>query len=169
MIHRHLTAELCSAALLLIGAAGLRAQQTTTPTAKAVTGTYAAGTQRSFSTARDGCWLEVAPVGADSVRLQIRCQKPAPGHHIGAMDARRPFDHGKVVYETDKFVGHCRIVVTFSPDRAVVSHDATGANPDSACGFGAYVDVSGTYHRLSARRPRFELAPVERSSAPQRR
>jgi hypothetical protein len=56
--------------------------------------------------------------------------------------------------------------VNFAPDRAVVTHEGSGASRDSACGFGAYVDVSGTYRRLSMRRPRFELAPIERQRAP---
>jgi len=147
-------------------AAGLPAQQPATPAAHDVMGTYAYGTSHLFNTRDDGCWLEVAPVAADSVRLQLLCRNPPPGHHLGVMDVRRRFDRGQVVYETDEFVGHCRIVVNFARGRAVVTHEATGANRDSACGFGAYVDVSGTYRRLSGRRPPFELAPIERQSAP---
>jgi hypothetical protein len=155
-----------SVALLFVIASGLRAQRPTTPTARDVMGTYAYGTRHVFSPGVDACWLEVAPVAADSVRLQILCRHPGPGHHLGVLDVQRRFGQGKVIYETDEFVGHCRIVVNFAPDRAVVTHEGSGASRDNACGFGAYVDVSGTYRRLSMRRPRFELAPIERQPAP---
>jgi hypothetical protein len=168
MMHHEWVNPLRAVGLLFVVAGGLRAQPSATPTAKDVAGTYAARTQHMFSQ-RPGCWLEVAPVAADSVRLQIRCQNPAPGHHIGVVEARLHFDDGKVIYETDRFAGHCRIGVTFTRDRAVVTHEGIGADRSSACGFGAYVDVSDTYHRLSTRRPRFELFPIERSSAPPRR
>jgi len=167
MSHRHISIGLFSINLVFLVAGELSAQQRTLA-AKDVTGTYASRTGHLFAPDRDGCWLEVAPVATDSVRLQLRCQNPAPGHHLGVMDVRRRFDTGKVVYETDEFVGHCRIIIRFARDSAVVTHDASGANRDSACGFGAYVDVSGVYRRLTAQRPRFELAPIERSSPPSR-
>jgi hypothetical protein len=149
-------------------ASALPAQQLATPTATAVTGTYALGTDHSFSPGVDACWLEVAPVAPDSVRLQLLCRHPGPGHHLGVLDVRRRFDAGKVVYETDEFVGHCRIAVSFTRNGAVVTHEASGASRDSACGFGAYIDVSGTYRRLSARQPRFDLGPIERQPGPRR-
>jgi len=133
-------------------------------TARDVMGTYAAGTRRPPSARVDGCWLEVAPVAADSVRMQLLCRHPGPGHHLGVMDARRRFDRGTVVYETDQFVGHCRIVATFTRGRAVVTHEGSGAGRDQACGFGAYVDAGGTYERLNARRPPFDLAPIEHAA-----
>jgi len=130
-------------------------------TARDVMGTYAAGTRRPPSSGVDACWLEVAPVAADLVRMQLLCRHPGPGHHLGVLDVRRRFDRGKVVYETDQFVGHCRIVATFTRGRALVTHEGSGAGRDQACGFGAYVDVSGTYERLNARRPPFDLALIE--------
>ena len=131
-------------------------------TARDVMGTYAEGTRRPPSSGDDACWLEIAPVAADSVRMQLFCRHPGPGHHLGVMDVRRRFDRGKVVYETDEFVGHCRIVATFTRGRAVLTHEGSRVGRDQACGFGAYIDVSGTYERLNARRPPFD-APIERA------
>ena len=159
---------ICSTGFVCVIASGLSAQRPATPTAATVTGTYALGTDHVFSPGVDACWFEVAPVTADSVRLQLLCRHPGPGHHLGVLDVHRRFREGQVVYETDEFVGHCRIVITFTGHRALVTHEARGANRDSACGFGAFVDVSGTYRRLSARRPSFDLAPIERQPARRR-
>jgi hypothetical protein len=136
------------------------AQQVSSPNAAALMGTYAFATEQLPSSGSDGCWLEAAPVRADSMHLQVLCRKPAPGHHLGVLDARLPFSRGPLVYETDEFVGHCRITVRFAGARAIV----TQAGSDQACGFGAFVDVSGTYVRLDKRRPAFDLAPLERPS-----
>ena len=159
---------ICSTGFVFVIAGGLSAQRPATPTAATVTGTYALGTDHVFAPGVDACWFEVAPVAADSVRLQLLCRHPGPGHHLGVLDVRRRFRGGQVVYETDEFVGHCRIVISFNGNRALVTHEARGANRDSACGFGAFVDVSGTYRRVSVRRPPFDLAPIERQPARRR-
>jgi len=139
------------------------AQQPTSPRPSAVMGTYALGTT-SPPWSGDGCWLETAPVAADSMRLQMLCRRPAPGHHLGMLDARLPFRRDTLVYEKDEGVGHCRIEVRFVGDSALVNQAGIGANgervpSDQACGFGAYVDVSGKYVRLNKRRPPFDLSP----------
>ena len=110
----------------------------------------------------DGCWLEVAPFAVDSLRVQILCRYPAPGHHLGVVDARLPLRGDSVVYERSFAGDTCRIHVRFAGARANVAQEGS----DRACGFGASVDVSGTYRRLAKRRPSFDLAPIERSSAP---
>jgi hypothetical protein len=133
------------------------AQQAYPPNGAALTGTYALGTTQSASSGSDGCWLEAAPVRADSMRLQVLCRKPAPGHHIGVLDARLPLGAARLVYDTDNKVGgHCRITVRFAGARAIVIQEGS----DQACGFGAFVDVSGTYTRIDKRRPPFDLAPL---------
>jgi hypothetical protein len=143
---------------LLVLAAIVAAQHQASPTPASTMGTYGLDTKALPSATHDGCWLESAPATADSVHLQILCRRPAPGHHLGVLDVRRPFHAGTLVYDTDKFVGHCRITVRFGDERAVVTQEGR----DQACGFGAYVDVGGTYLRLNNRRPPFDLAPIER-------
>jgi hypothetical protein len=144
----------------------LLALRSQAPTARAVTGTYALGTREPFSPGRDGCWLEVAPVTTDSLRVQFLCRHPGPGHHLGELDTRLPFQNGSVTYQADGVVGHCKIVVTFAPPNAVVTNEGGDVSPDRACGFGAYVDLSGTYRRLNAQRPSFDLGPIERPQPP---
>ena len=130
------------------------------PTTAVVMGTYGLGMRQLPSPRRSGCWLEVAPVAADSVHLQLRCT--TPNDHIGGIDQRLPFRGNTAAYETSQFVGHCRIAVSFANSQAVVSQEGDS----SACGFGAFVNVGGTYRRISSRRPPFDLFPIETSHKP---
>lgn len=136
------------------------AQQPYPANAAAVTGTYGLDTRELPSLSRDGCWLEVAPSNADSVRVQVLCIMPPPSSHIGVMDENLRFHSGMAAYETDQFSGHCRIAIRFANAHAIVTQDGGAAE----CGFGANVNVSGTYGRITSGRPKFDLAPIERSS-----
>jgi hypothetical protein len=127
------------------------------PTAAAVTGTYGLGIRRRPSPRRPGCWLEVASVATDSVHVQLRCT--TPNDHIGGFEQRLRFRDGTATYETSEFAGRCRIAMSFAKAQATVSQDGDS----SACGFGALVNVGGTYHRITSRRPRFDLFPIEKS------
>src|SRR5436853_7504147 len=82
-----------TASLLIAGAPGCAEAQLAAPPHTDVMGTYAADTQRLPSSGSDGCWLEAAPVGADSIHVQILCRYPGPGHHLGVLDAQLP-SHG---------------------------------------------------------------------------
>jgi hypothetical protein len=126
--------------------------------AVAAIGTYALATKQLPSASADGCWLEVAPAQSDSVHLQLLCRKPAPGHHLGVLDARLPMRGDTLRYERGEATDRCRITVRFAADHAVVVQEGT----DITCGFGAFVNVSGSYVRLNARQPPFDLAPIER-------
>ena len=148
--------------ITMVGSTRLAAAQASRLHVPVATGTYAAGTTRLPSAGGDGCWLEVAPFAVDSLRVQILCRYPAPGHHLGVVDARLPLRGDSVVYERSFAGGACRIFIRFAGARAHVAQEGS----DRACGFGASVDVSGTYRRLAKRRPSFDLAPIERSSAP---
>jgi hypothetical protein len=144
------------AALATISTPPIR-QHPVSPGAAAVMGTYAMNTRRLPSVSALGCWLETAPVSADSARVQLRCTIP-PTHHMGMFDARLPVRDDTLTWDTRESGDHCRITVRFTTGRAVVSQDGTAL----ACGFGANVNVSGVYQRLSSRRPPFDLVPVER-------
>ncbi len=146
--------------LFLLAAPSIAAQsqQPRPLTPAAVMGTYGLETQELPSASRDGCWLEAAPVAADSLRIQVRCTTP-PAHHIGVFDAQEAFTKGTTVYETNKFGGRCRITMRFAEAQVVVTQDGSA----QLCGFGAFVDAGGTYRRISGVRPAFDLAPIERS------
>ena len=159
------TAALLAVILVFVANPGASAaQQLSRSNAAAVTGTWAIGTRHFPSSGRDGCWLESAPITADSVRLQVLCRYPAPAYHLGVLDARLRMIADTVVYETREYDGTCRIRVRFAGARVFVEQEGS----DIACGFGASVNVGGTYTRLSRRRPPFDLAPIERAS-PRRR
>jgi hypothetical protein len=137
------------------------AQQASRSHHEAPIGTYATGTKRLPSSGSDGCWLEAALVSADTMHVQILCRYPAPGHHLGALDARLHMGGDTVVYQRRETPDECRIHMRFARGRALVTQHGS----DLACGFGAFVDVSGTYIRLSSRRPPFDLVPIERAPA----
>jgi hypothetical protein len=145
----------CSLLTLSAIAALAAARPSPPPTAAAVMGTYRLGTRQLPSPRRPGCWLEVAPVAVDSVHVQLRCT--TPNDHIGGFDQRLSFRDGAATYETSQFVGRCRIAMSFADAQAVVSQEGDS----SACGFGAFVNVGGTYRRISSRRPPFDLLPIE--------
>jgi hypothetical protein len=121
MPHRHRSIALFSMSVLVLVAGELWAQQPTL-TAKDVMGTYASGTHHVFAPGIDACWLEVAPSAVDSVRLQLLCRNPAPGHHLGVLDVRRRFDAGTVVSKTDEFLV---IVGSLSASRAAARSSLT--------------------------------------------
>jgi len=160
---RRTASRIVHVAIGVASIAGLgMAQQAHPPNGAALMGTYASGTTQLASSGGDGCWLEAAPAGASSMHLQVLCRKPAPGHHSGVLDARVQLRATRLVYDTDNGSGgHCRITVRFAGARAIVTQEGS----DQACGFGAFVDVSGTYVRIDKRRPPFDLAPLERSSS----
>jgi hypothetical protein len=139
----------------------MAAQRSSNASAVAVMGTYAFATKQLPSAKTDGCWLEVAPIQSDSVHVQLLCRKPAPGHHLGLLDARLPMRGKTLHYERGGATDGCRITVRFAGNHAVVVQEGT----DITCGFGAFVNVSGSYVRLNGRRPRFDLAPIERPPA----
>jgi hypothetical protein len=148
-----------SSLIALTAAVLVLAQQPRQPTAASVMGSYGLGTRQLPSPKHDtGCWLETAPLTADSVRVQIRCATPSPSHHFGVLDERLAFRQSRVAYETTRFNGPCRISIRFADARAIVAQDGTSA----ACGFGANVNVGGSYGRITSRRPEFDLAPIAR-------
>jgi hypothetical protein len=151
-------AMLATALVVCVGNVG-GAQRPSRTTAAPI-GTYAIGTTVPPQTRADGCWLETAPATAELMRLQILCRYPAPGHHLGVLDARLRLRGDSLVYERHEGRDACRILVRFANGGAdVVQHGS-----DIACGFGAGVNVGGTYARISTRRPPFDLAPIERAA-----
>ena len=128
------------------------------------TGTYAADTRRLPVAGGDGCWLEAARVAIDSVHLQMLCRYPAPGHHLGVLEARVPLSGDSAIVDRRQASGSCRIRIQFADSSAHVVQHGT----DVACGLGASVNLSGTYIRLNRRRPPFDLVPIERAPAARR-
>jgi hypothetical protein len=116
-----------------------------------VTGTYALGHDSDA-----GCWMEIAPVAVDTVRMQLKCSRGAPTHHLGFVDARLSIHDSSMVYRVSGSSGSCAIRVHLAGTEAVVKQDGS----DLACGFGGGVRADGTYHRTSGRRPKFDLNPV---------
>jgi hypothetical protein len=125
--------------------AAARAQQTRASDARSVAGSYA----------QPGCRLQVAPVAADTVRIQIECNRGAPTYNLGFLDERLPIRGDSVAYARTEGGGSCRIGIAFRDGRAIVTEDGR----DVTCGFGAGVTVRGTYRRTSRRPPPFDLSP----------
>ena len=114
------------------------------------------GTYRHFGSAHEGCAVEVGERKADSVRIQFDCNRGAPSYHHGANDVRVALHNRVAAYTTNEFGSQCSIRFEFLHDRVKLTQ--TGS--DIACGFGAFVNVDGTYPRVSRRPPKFDLLPL---------
>lgn len=116
----------------------------------AVTGTYEL--RRGHDA---GCWLQAAPVGRDSVRVQIACSRGAPSYNSGFLEQRLAWRAGAATFTTSEFGAPCSIHIRFRAASAVVQQQGS----DAACGFGYGVYADGTYTRRSRRLPPFDLTP----------
>jgi len=137
-------------ALLAVLSTVAGAQRARAGDGSAVTGSYEVHWAR-----RAACWLQVGPVAADTVRVQLECSRGAPSYNLGLVDERLPLRRGAVRYETAEYGDRCVIAIRFAGARAVVRQEGT----DAACGFGRGVYASGTYRRVSRRMPPFSLGP----------
>jgi hypothetical protein len=129
----------------------LLAQGARTSGSNSVVGTY-----RHFGAAHEGCAIEVGEPKADSVRVQFDCNRGAPSYHHGANDLRMPLHSGVASYQDTNSNGTCTLRFAFARDRVKVTQ--TGS--DLACGFGAFVNIDGTYPLVSRRPPKFDLLPL---------
>jgi hypothetical protein len=127
------------------------AQSSRTSAANSVVGTY-----RHFGSAHEGCAIEVGERRADSVRVQFDCNRGAPSFHHAANDVRLPLHDGVATYENTGSEGRCTIRFVFARERVKVTQTGT----DAACGFGAFVNIDGSYPRVSRRPPKFDLLPL---------
>jgi hypothetical protein len=122
----------------------------------AVTVTNVVGTYRNVSAAHSGCAIEVGEPKGDTIRIQFDCNRGAPGYHHGANDVRVPLRDGVATSESHGSSGTCRLRFAFRGDRVRVTQNGS----DIACGFGAFVEIDGTYPRVSRRAPKFDLLPL---------
>jgi hypothetical protein len=127
------------------------AQTARTPAAADVVGTY-----REHDRSGAGCTIEVGDWKGGAVRVQFDCDRGAPSHHRGANDVRLPLRNGVATYEETNGNGTCTLRFAFNTQRVEV----TQSGSDLACGFGAFVNIDGTYPRVSRRPPKFDLLPL---------
>src|SRR3954471_18730889 len=112
---------------LLFAASLLTASGIPTPEQVAVTGTY-----RLVRGKDAGCSFEVAALTADSVRLQLSCNRGAPSYNMGNLDERLARHGSEVVFQTTEFGGRCVLRFRFARRGATVTQEGD----DAACGFG---------------------------------
>jgi hypothetical protein len=137
--------------LLVVAPHLLLGQGTRTSAPHDVVGTY-----RHFGVAHEGCAIEVGERRADSVRVQFDCNRGAPSFHRAANDLRLPLHNSVATYDVTSANGKCTIRFAFSGEHVRV----TQVGSDVACGFGAFVNIGGTYPRVSRRPPKFDLLPL---------
>jgi hypothetical protein len=136
---------------LVFAASSLAASRMPAPQHSALTGTY------RLTRGKDaGCIFEIAAVAADSVRLQLSCNRGAPSYNMGDLDERLARRGSEVVFQTTEFGGRCVLRFRFVRGGATVTQEGD----DAACGFGYGVVANGTYQRVSRRRPAFDLVPT---------
>lgn len=127
------------------------AQSSGTSAAKSVVGTY-----REHDRVGAGCTIEVGEPQGDIVRVQFDCNRGAPSYHHGGGDDRLRLRGGIASDESHNASGACTIRFAFDRERVTV----TQRGSDIACGFGAFVNIGGTYPRVSRRQPKFDLLPL---------
>ena len=137
--------------LILVVIPQLLLAQSVRPETRSIVGTY-----RHFTSTHAGCAIEVGDRKADTVRVQFDCNRGAPSYHHGANDLQLPLRDGIATYEDTNASGKCTLRFVFGRDRVRVTQ--TGS--DLACGFGAFVNIDGTYPRVSRRPPKFDLLPL---------
>jgi hypothetical protein len=136
---------------LLLPALSLTTARIPTPQELPITGTY------SLDRGKDaGCEFEIAAVAADSVRLQLSCNRGAPSYNMGDLDERLVLHGSEVVFQTTEYGDRCVLRFRFVRRGAIVTQEGN----NTTCGFGYGVYANGTYRRVSRRRPAFDLSPT---------
>src|SRR5205085_10022548 len=87
-------------------------------------------------------------VAADSVRLQLSCNRGAPSYNMGDLDERLALHGSEAVFRTTEFGGRCVLRFRFVRRGAIVAQEGN----DAVCGFGYGVFADGTYRLVSRRR-----------------
>lgn len=114
------------------------------------------GTYRVHDKIGAGCTIEVGERSANTVRVQFDCNRGAPSYHHGANDVRIRLRDNVAIYRATGPSGTCTIRFGFGTEGVKVRQDGS----DLACGFGAFVNIDGTYPRVSRRPPKFDLLPL---------
>ena len=143
--------------LLLLVAATACATRGASPPPPSVDASAVTGRYQVLWAKATGCTLDVGPVAADTMRIQLYCSRGPPSWNLGFLDARLPLRGDGLTYTTDEFGGRCVIRIRFTDDAALVDDEAGDWD---ACGFGYGVRAQGTYTRVSREMPPFNLHPA---------
>ncbi len=131
--------------MFLLVACASQSAPTPTPVSS-VTGTYGVSWANEA-----GCTLLAHELGTGQLRFYLECNRGAPSFNSGRAAGTLALANGMATWVETQWSGRCEIHFTFSQSRVEVLQQGT----DAACGFGGFVNASGTYRRLDARVPDF--------------
>ena len=120
-----------------------------------VTGTF----QKSFTGRFKGSSneIKIAALGGGKIRLAMDLMYPyllgdgARSANLGELDGEASISGDTAVYESTEF-GRCRILIRFLRPGVI---DVKQEGSDADCGFGHNVLATGTYRKVSSRKPKF--------------
>jgi hypothetical protein len=139
--------------LLALASVGVAAQRTRPSVSTAeVTGTFHMNFGGKFRGTYDE--IKIASIGRSKLRVSMELMFPhiVNGEmtpNMGSLDDTFAIKGDTASYST----GQCTLTIKFARAGTI---SVTQRGMDSDCGFGHNVMANGTYHRVSARKPRFD-------------
>ncbi|MBX7054590.1 MAG: hypothetical protein K1X36_06510 [Pyrinomonadaceae bacterium] len=146
-----------AAAVLIAGTSNTSAQGSRSSVSGAeVTGTFRMNFKGKFSQQSND--IKIMALGRGKLRVAFDLVYPytLPDGEIsvnmGSLDGEATIAADTAIYSSDEF-GPCKITIKFvKPGTIKVTQDGT----DSDCGFGHNVWASGTYRKVSGKKPKFD-------------
>ena len=121
-----------------------------------VTGTFRMNFQGKFKQQTND--LKIIALGRGKIRVAFDLVYPYTlqngeiSVNMGSLDGEAAIEGDRAIYMSDEF-GPCKITIKFvKPGTVKVTQDGS----DSDCGFGHNVWASGTYRKISGKKPTFE-------------
>jgi hypothetical protein len=111
------------------------------------------GTWRSGGAKAAGDILVVVD-DAQGVRFQLQLSLGAPSYNMGFLEGTLAVENGRATYQSDDEA--CVITFAFARETVAVKQER---GSDFDCGFGHSVLATGTYRRVSRRKPQLNLLP----------
>lgn len=142
--------------LLTICFAGNIFGQRKSVSAKEVTGTFRmnfTGKFKDFSNE-----IKISSIGSGKVKVSFELVYPHfdgsgnPSPNMGNAEGIAKISGDTAVYENNEF-GSCKITIKFVKVGII---KVTQEDSDADCGFGHNVSASGTYKKISSKKPKFE-------------
>ena len=125
----------------------------------AVSGAEVTGTFRKAFTGRfkgSSNEIKIAALGGGRIRVAMELMYPYVvrgelSANLGELDGQASISGDTAVYESSEF-GRCRILIRFLRPGVI---DVKQEGSDADCGFGHNVLATGTYRKVSSRKPKF--------------
>jgi hypothetical protein len=144
---------LCVLVLTFASVAAYPQKSRKSVSAAEVTGTY----RMNFTGKYRGNYneIEIASTGRGKLRIEMELTYPYTANreqlaNVGSLDGEAVIAGDLATYTSTEY-GQCTITIKFVRPGLITVNQT-----DSGCGFGFNVEATGTYHKVSSRKPKFE-------------